>query len=94
MTILTELKQRVLKFETLHGLYKIPLGGVLIWVAKSDIPYFGAMLEIQYSIHDIALFIGLKSLVEGLHDLCHNPIKKEVVKAIECEKYIANSLQK
>ena len=83
-----------MKFDSIHGLYKIPLGVVLIWVAAVNIPYLAAMLEIQFSIHDICLIVGVKSLVEGLHDLFHNPVKKEALKVLAREEYIATKITK
>lgn len=88
MSFFTDLKQRFLKFDVIHGLYKIPLGIILIWCAGSNLPYLAAMLQIQYSIHDIAIFIGLKSLIEGLHDLFHNPVKKNAKMVMARNKYI------
>lgn len=93
MSIKTDLKQRFLKFEAVHGLYKIPLGGLLIYVGAINIPYLQAMLQLQFVLHDLAIFIGVKSVVEGLHDVLHNPVKKEALKVINRDKYIANYLQ-
>ena len=67
-----------MKFETIHGLYKIPLGLILIAVALLHIPYWQAVFELQYSIHDIALLLGLRALAEGIQNLFSNPIKKAV----------------
>lgn len=75
---IADLKERFLKFDTLHGLYKIPLGIVLIAVSLLHIPYWQAIFELQYSIHDIALFIGVRALFEGLENLLINPVKKAV----------------
>lgn len=89
MTAWNDIKERMLKFDTIHGIYKIPLGLLLIYVAWSNIPYWSAMLEINYSIHDIALFLGLRALCEGLYNFFHNPIKKQAKIDSKAKKYMA-----
>jgi hypothetical protein len=82
-TFWTELKQRVLKFETLHGAYLVPLSLLGLYVT---------VFHLEYVLHALAAIIFCYGLVEGLRKICYNPIKKEALKVINREKYIANHI--
>jgi len=78
-----EIKARFFKYDAIHGLYKIPLGLVLIYIAVVNVPpqYFhldtiGQLVQFRYILHLIAALIGARALFEGLHDLFHNPVKR------------------
>ncbi len=93
MNILNDIKERVMKFETIHGLYKIPLGLLMIYVAWSNLPSWRSMLQINFSIHDMILFMGMKALTEGLYNFFHNPIKKQAKIDSKAAKYISPEIK-
>lgn len=68
MSFWTDLKQRLLKWETIHGLYFIPLGIVGIWIT---------LFHLEYVIHALAALVFLYAIVEGVYKIFHNPIKKQ-----------------
>lgn len=76
-----EIEQRFLKFETLHALHMIPLSLLGMYVT---------IYHLEYVLHVIAAQIFTFTLVEGLRYLFYNPVKKEALKVLEREKYIAN----
>lgn len=80
MSFWTDLKQRILKFETLHGLYLVPLSALGIYVT---------IFHLEYVLHALAAIIFCYGFVEGLRKIFYNPIKKEALKVIHREKYIA-----
>ena len=81
--MMEELKQRLLKFETLHGLYLVPLSLIGLYVT---------VFHLEYVLHAIAAIIFMYGLIEGLRKICYNPIKKEAMKVIAREKYIATKI--
>ena len=80
----TELRQRLLKFETLHGAYLAPLSLVGMYVT---------LFHLEYVLHALAAVVFMYGFVEGLRLLCYNPVKKEALKVVEREKYIANHIE-
>lgn len=83
LPFLTELKQRFVKFETLHGLYLVPLSIIGLWVT---------FFHLEYVLHAIAGLIFCYGLIEGLRKIFYNPVKKEALKVLRRESYIANNL--
>ncbi len=80
-----EFKQRLLKFDTLHGVYLVPLSLIGLWVT---------IFHLEYVLHALAAIIFCYGFVEGLRKICYNPIKKEALKVINREKYITEKLVK
>ena len=80
-SICKELRQRFFKFETLHACHMIPLSLLGMYVT---------VYHLEYVLHVIAAQIFTFTLVEGLRYLFYNPVKKEALKVLEREKYIAN----
>ena len=79
--VCSELCHRVFKYETLHGLYLVPLSLLGMYVT---------VFHLEYVLHVIAAIIFCCGLVEGLRMLFYNPIKKEALKVLRREQYIAN----
>lgn len=69
-----------MKFETLHGLYLVPLSLIGIYVT---------IFHLEYVLHAMAAVIFFYGLIEGLRKICYNPIKKEALKVLNREQYIA-----
>lgn len=67
--IRADLKQRFLKFNTLHGINFIITGLLLLWSAK---------YALQFSITIAAAGGGLFFLLEGLRMTFSNPIKAAI----------------
>lgn len=76
---MSDLKQRFLKFDTLHGLYLVPLA---MW-ALYDLIYFQEQLYIVQSITFVAYVT-----VEGLRKIFSNPVKREALKVVSRDEYI------
>ncbi len=67
MNLKQELKDRLLKFETLHGLYMVPLGLVGLWVLVA---------HFQYILHVLCALVFMYAVIEGCRLIGYNPIKK------------------
>lgn len=80
MSLLTELKQRFVKFETLHGLYLVPLALIGLYVT---------LFHLEYVLHALAAIIFMYAFIEGLRKIFYNPVKKEALKVIRRNDYIA-----
>lgn len=85
MSIKNEIKQRILKFDTLHGSYLVPLSIIGIYVT---------IFHLEYVLHALAAIIFFYCLVEGLRLIFYNPIKKDALKVMKREKYIIENLKK
>lgn len=85
-----DLKERFMKFDTIHGLYKIPLGVLLIFISLDNLPYWRAVFEYPFILNDMGLFIGARSLVEGLHNLLGNPVKAKAALNVAVAKHTAS----
>lgn len=74
-----DFKDRFLKFETLHGLYMVPLGMVGLYVT----------FKAQQHIFDVigCLIFGY-AIVEGLRLIGYNPIKKAASIVEKRAKYL------
>lgn len=83
-TLKTELKQRVFKIDFLHGFYMVPLSLLGLYVTR----YYQ-----EYVLYVIPALFFLYCLVDGSYRLFYNPVKKEAMKVLEREKYIANNFQ-
>ena len=77
-----EIGQRLLKFETLHGLYLVPLSIIGLYVT---------VFHLEYVLHALAAVIFCYAFVEGLRKIFYNPVKKEALKVLQRETYIANN---
>lgn len=75
---MTDFKDRFLKFETLHGLYMVPLGVLGLYVTFT---------HIQYVFQVLGALIFMYSIVEGLRMIGYNPIKKAAAIVAKREKY-------
>ncbi len=78
----SEFKQRFFKFEALHGLYLVPLSMLGLYVTA---------FYPEYMIHTLAAIIFLYCFVEGLRKIFYNPVKKEALKVLRRDSYIANN---
>lgn len=78
MSLWTELKDRFLKFETLHGLYWIPTGIIGIYVV---------LFHIEYVIEVAAIWLFIFLILEGLYKLLHNPVKKQAAITRKAKAY-------
>jgi hypothetical protein len=78
----TELGQRLLKFEALHGLYLVPLSLAGMYVA---------LFHLEYVLHALAAVVFTYGLVEGLRKLFYNPVKKAALEELAKQKYMANN---
>lgn len=78
--IWTDVKQRLLKVEALHGLYWIPAGLFMLWAA-----YYA----LQYVITIAAVAGGLYLVIEGIRKLVRNPVKAAVALDNAKDKLVA-----
>lgn len=85
MSLFTEMKQRLIKFETLHGLYLVPLSIIGLYVT---------IFHLEYVLHALAAIIFCYGLIEGLRKICYNPVKKEALKVLRRAKYIDDNTAK
>lgn len=76
---MTDFKDRFLKFETLHGLYMVPIGVMGLY----------STFKSQQHIFDFigALIFGY-AIIEGLRMIGYNPIKKAAAIAAKRAKYL------
>lgn len=81
--LLADLKQRFMKFETLHGLYLVPLSIIGLWVT---------IFHLEYVLHALAAIVFCYGLIEGLRKIFYNPVKKEALKVVNREQYISTNL--
>jgi len=67
-----DLKERLLKFGTVRGLILIPLGiaGLIV-----------VLTNFKFILHALAALVFASAIVEGLYQLLHNPIKKQMAEA-------------
>lgn len=65
----SSLKERFLKFDTLHGIYKIPLGILVVYMG---------LFHIQWILQALAVFVGTKAVMEGLQNLFTNPVAQKL----------------
>ncbi len=79
MSLKQELKDRLLKFETLHGLYMVPLGIMGLWVL---------VFHFQYILHVLCALIFMYALIEGMRLIGYNPLKKAAAIAQKRLKYM------
>ena len=64
-----DLKERFLKFGAIRGLIMIPLGTVGVIVVLTNF---------KYILHALAALVFVAAIVEGLYQLLHNPVKKQM----------------
>lgn len=84
--LLTDLKERTLKVGTLRGLYLIPLGLIGLWIVVTDF---------KYILQAIAGLLFVAAIVEGLYQLMHNPVKKQIAlnKLVEARNLFDEEVQ-
>lgn len=85
MSIFTEMKQRFIKFDTLHGLYLLPLSIIGLYVA---------IFHLEYVLHALAAIIFSYGLVESIRLIFYNPVKKEALKVVRRDHYIKTHTMK
>lgn len=76
---MSDWKDRFLKFETLHGIYMVPLGIVGLYVTFT---------HIQYIFQVIGTLIFMYAIIEGCRLIGYNPIKKAADIVEKREKYL------
>lgn len=66
LSLWQSIKDRLLKYDTLHGLYMVPLGiiGVIV-----------TLWHLQYILHVIGALVFMYAIVEGIRKIWANPIK-------------------
>lgn len=79
MSLWTELKDRFLKYETIHGIYWIPTGIIGIYVV---------IFHIEFAIEVAAIWLFLFLIIEGFYKLFHNPIKKQAAITRKTKDYM------
>ena len=91
-----DFKDRFLKYDTLHGLYKIPLGLLLLCLVFTNLPPWSVVFskdifQYRYLLIAIAAPFGCRYLMEGIYNLCHNPVKNAATLEVKKADLIARS---
>ena len=82
---MSDLKQRLLKFEAAHG---------LLMVIAAIVGLLVTFWHLEYVLHALAVLLFGITFFWGLYKIFYNPVKKEALKVIAREKYIAEKINK
>ena len=81
--ILQELKQRLVKFETVKG---------VVILTTSLVGLYVVLFQLQYILQALGALLFVQAIIEGASLITYNPIRKEAKKVIAREKYIIERL--
>lgn len=76
-------QRRIIKLDFLHGVYQVPMGMAGMYVA---------IYHLEYILHAIGALIFFYAMIDGIHKLCYDPVKREALKVIRRDQYIQKNL--